>query len=101
MTRPATRESEMGDMQYLTVTPEDRIVIGDTGGAVFTLKNPTTANAVYKIKFTAPDRATIRPCAGFVGPMDEVEVVVTDTTPHPQSPSSPPTDDETKLRSGH
>jgi len=91
-------ESEMGDMQYLTVTPEDRIVIGDTGGAVFTLKNPTTANAVYKIKFTAPDRATIRPCAGFVGPMDEVEVVVTDTTTHPQSPSSPP-DDETKLRS--
>ena len=90
----------MGDMQNLTVSPEDRIVIGDTGGAVFTLKNLTTANAVYKIKFTAPDRATIRPCAGFVGPIDEVEVVVTDTTPHPQSPSSPP-DDETKLRSGH
>ena len=91
--------SKMGDMQYLTVTPEDRITIGETGGSVFTLKNPTTVNAVYKIKFTAPDRAIIRPCAGFVGPMDEVEVVVTDTTSHPHAPSSP--DDETKLRYVH
>ena len=43
-------ETEMGEMQWLTVSPENRIVIGDNGGtsAVFTLKNPTPDTVVYK-----------------------------------------------------
>ena len=43
-------EAEMGEMQWLTVSPENRIVIGDNGGtsAIFTLKNPTADTVVYK-----------------------------------------------------
>jgi len=76
---------------YLVLDPESLLIEGiskDDGtveissgrSVVFSLTNPTAIDAIFKVKFTAPDRADIKPNCGFISGLEQVEVVVTPTS---------------------
>jgi len=75
---------------YLEANPENLLIErkggGSSGATVFTLSNPTAIDAIFKIKFTAPTRADVKPSCGFVAGLDQVEVVVTPTAAAFQGP---------------